>query len=177
MRKKVKEQEEELKTEKERVDKLKSVNEELGKTYEEQKKIFEVLKIKKKTFDNAPTQQQIAKWCGASRTYFASLKKIVMFRDPNIGKDPTKFDREKVVIKLPNHFILQNFFDGSYDESAPKKSTFLFRDLNGTKFAPGGYFSHKLFLDWDVKFDGKNRICSVYIAFILLLFYNTSAFL
>jgi hypothetical protein len=169
-RKKIKEQEEELKKEKEAVHNLKAVNQKLGEKYTAQTKNFKVLGVEMNPHTDAPTQQQIDKWCRVSRTHFESLKKIIKLRDPNVEKDPSKFEKEMIEIKLPHHFILQNFFDKVHKESAPKQSTFLFRDLTyqTKKFAPEGYFSYKLFLDWNVKFDGKNDMrfytCCLYFS-------------
>lgn len=118
----------------------------------------------------------VEKWRKLSRTHFNSIQKILQLRDDNVEKDPKllKFKEmgkgEKIQINLPHHFILQDFFQEYENKSAPKESTFLFRDLtnNLKKHAPKHYYSYKLFIDWFVKFDGKIGDVNLLITFFCL---------
>lgn len=133
---------------------LKRSNRELGEKFAAKLFMFDLFKLKKPesvTLD----KKSIEPWRNLSRLYFDSIKKTIKLRDPNIAK--RKESSERVDIKLPNRFILQKFFEDHEAETAPKSSTFLFMDLSCSKKqnTPENMYSYKLFIDWDVHFDGE----------------------
>ena len=160
IRKEKEQKDEELRLERERIESLQKTNKKLSESYIEKKKNFDALKLE------VPKpviieDDDIEKWRKLSREYFNSNRKILSFRDPRIDakKADAKEVKEKVTIKLPHKFNLQNFFEERSKESAPGNSTFLFRDFNTKEkskaHAPKNFYSYKLFLDWDVQFDGE----------------------
>ena len=158
IRKEKEQKDEELRLERERVENLQRTNKDLFEKYNEKKKNFDALKLK---VPKTVIIDDIEKWIKLSREYFNSNRKILKFRDPRIDakKADAKAVKEKVTIKLPHKFILQDFFEERSEESAPGHSTFLFRDFStkvkAQAHAPTNFYSYKLFLDWDVQFDGE----------------------
>ena len=96
-------------------------------------------------------------WQDLTRTHFDINKKLldIKYEQQNNNKNNNNDNKKKIVIKLPNKFTIQQFFDNNCNK---KDSTFLFRDFiyrgNQEKSTREYYYSDKLFLDWDVKYDG-----------------------
>ena len=149
------EQEEKLQEKKKLIEKLKNTNQDMMEKFTSTtKKFYEHMGIDAKKNQNVD-KDIVEKWRKITRNYFDSIRKSLQLRDPNVEKDNPQ---EKVNIRLPHCFILQDFFEERHKESAPKRSTFLFRDFECRKqHTPPNYYSYKVFLDWDIKFDCKLR--------------------
>jgi hypothetical protein len=142
---------------KQRIQDLKRTNNELGNKYASIKKGGKDLDLKLESAPEPLTDEELKMWRKQTLACFA-LARIAKYRDPKIGTDK----EEKVVIKLPNKLNLQDFFENSISKSAPKESTFLFRELENkakkvdverNAHLRTQYYGYKLLLDWDVRFE------------------------
>ncbi len=102
----------------------------------------------------------ITKWRKQTRAMFDTIRESLALYGDDMN--------EKVTIKLPNRFVLQQFFN-EMDAKAKKSGSFnnatvFFRDFDRKGMEDENDYrhhsdkyknSHKLFLDWDVQYDGK----------------------
>lgn len=154
-----------LEMEKRKSEELKAVSDKLSKQYELQKKNFDALNLEIKPKEKLDEKEMIM-WRNLTRTYFQSIKRTLELRDPRIKNMKAPKEKEKITLKLPYNFVLQEFFDNQSQESAPTTSTFLFRHLNEDRIKDDNisknHYSYKLFLDWDVKYDGEIYVLILY---------------
>lgn len=154
----------ELETEKKLRENLEKINPAFAKQHDTICDSFAALNLEKpkpQTIDAA----SITKWRKQSRAMFDTVRESLAL----YGNDK----KEKVTIKLPHRFVLQQFFD-KMDPKAKKPGSFnnenvLLRDFDRKgmedehdyqQHSDKYQYSHKLFLDWDVQYDGKLFISS-----------------
>ena len=123
-----------------------------------------------------PTQQSILKCDGQLKKFFKSKSNDIIKLDPNFfgngwNKSDDKMDawekkneKEKVILLIPStNFLLQTLFDDWYDKWCETgiDETFLFANLNAQKWAKSSSY-YKMFLKWDVRFQGMPFVSSNY---------------
>eukprot|EP00551_Chaetoceros_affinis_P008906 CAMPEP_0203668946 /NCGR_PEP_ID=MMETSP0090-20130426/5430_1 /ASSEMBLY_ACC=CAM_ASM_001088 /TAXON_ID=426623 /ORGANISM="Chaetoceros affinis, Strain CCMP159" /LENGTH=945 /DNA_ID=CAMNT_0050533503 /DNA_START=144 /DNA_END=2981 /DNA_ORIENTATION=- len=147
-----KEQEEKLRQNEERIKRLEQVSKRQADNYKEKMELYEKLGLERKK-NVKLDEATVEKWRKVTRNFFDSIEKILKMA---ASKD------EKITIKLPFHFILQDFFEERYKSKAEQNaqnSSFLFRELKkGNSKQQNNDFSYKLFLKWNVEFDAPKNI-------------------
>ena len=112
---------EELRLERHRNKSLQRTNQELYDSYIEIREKYNDVKLEVQKKTATLDDKDIEKWKKLSQEYFNLNRKILKGIDTK--KDGNK---ERVSIKLPNKFKLQDFFEERCEESDPENSTFLF---------------------------------------------------